>query len=66
MSEFLKQTAYLKAIEIIVAGLQNGVIKLAGVQNGSTESNEEHIAYDVAYINGLINGIAKNLTKSTE
>lgn len=60
MSAFNENHAHLKAIELVTAGLQSGVIKLAGVN--AAGSNAKNIALDVEYLNGLVNGLAKNLT----
>lgn len=66
MAAYGNTSAHNKAIEIVTAGLSSGAIKLTGPHSGGGKFNEENIAGDAAYVNGLINAIAQNLTKVSD
>ncbi len=57
MSVFNKNLAHEKAIEIVKTALQSGAIKL---HTGERASSKHEV--DAAYLNGLINSLAENLT----
>lgn len=65
MSEFSKSGAYDRAIALVTAALQAKSIKLEGA-TANDDYNEQHIAADSKYLNGLINALANNLTARGE
>ena len=60
MATFNSHAALVNAVALVTAALQSKSINLRGPD--VTGGNESNIAADVAYINGLINGIASNLS----
>ena len=60
MPPYNSHAAYAHAVAMVTAALQSQSIKLKGPDSGVL--NEKYIENYVAYINGLINGLALNLT----
>jgi len=61
MPPFNSHAAHAHAVSIVTAALQSQSIKLRGPD--VTGGNANNIKTDVEYLNGLINGIASNLTE---
>ncbi|KFC61946.1 hypothetical protein [Massilia sp. LC238] len=57
---FNRTGAIDRALELVKAGLEGGTIKLQGSSNYE-ENNGQQLAYDSAYLNGLINSVVENL-----
>lgn len=56
---FNQSMAYDHAVKLVEAALVSGTLKLEGAT--SHGANQKHIDANVEHINGLLNGIAKNL-----